>query len=176
MKENIQIALLAFLSVLMVYDVFIKDDGPTSARQRAMADRSSNITKTPVNNNFAANNAQPQQAKPQPATPPKPATEMKFTAMSHDFGQINQDTENTHVFEFVNNGENPLIIENAKGSCGCTVPEYPRNPIAPGEKGEIKVVYKPGKQKGKQNKTVTITANTEPKTTRLSISADVQEG
>ena len=95
--------------------------------------------------------------------------------MAHDFGKINQDTENKKIFTFTNTGTEPLVISNAVGSCGCTVPSYPKEPIAPGKTGEIEVVYKPGKQKGVQSKTVTITANTEPKTTRLSISADVQE-
>jgi len=62
------------------------------------------------------------------------------------------------------------------GSCGCTVPDYPKHPIAPGESGELKIEYKPGKQEGKQNKTVTVTANTEPSQTVLRISADVQKG
>jgi hypothetical protein len=68
-----------------------------------------------------------------------------------------------------------LVISNAVGSCGCTVPEYPKHPIAPGETGEINVVYKPGKQEGQQNKTVTVTANTEPAQTVLRILADVQK-
>lgn len=102
-----------------------------------------------------------------------PSTEMTFATPSHDFGTIPQDSENRHVFTFTNSGNEPLIIENAKGSCGCTVPQYPKEPIAPGETGEIEVVYKPGKQKNKQTKTVTITANTEPRTTTLTISANV---
>lgn len=104
-----------------------------------------------------------------------PITSVSFATPTHDFGTIKQDTENPHTFTFTNTGTEPLIIENAKGSCGCTVPQYPKEPIAPGESGEIQVVYKPGKQKNKQTKTVTITANTEPRTTTLTITADVQE-
>ncbi|MCB0401790.1 MAG: DUF1573 domain-containing protein [Flavobacteriales bacterium] len=94
--------------------------------------------------------------------------------MAHDFGTIDQDTKNTKVFKFTNTGKEPLIIEDAKGSCGCTVPTYPKEPIKPGETGEIEVAYSPGKQSGAQTKTVTITANTEPITTTLNISANVQ--
>ena len=68
-----------------------------------------------------------------------------------------------------------MIIQDAKGSCGCTVPKYPKNPVAPGETGEIEVVYKPGTQKGNQMKTVTLVANTEPSQTVLKISASVEE-
>jgi hypothetical protein len=104
-----------------------------------------------------------------------PRTSVKFDNMNHDFGTIYQDSENKKVFTFTNTGSEPLIIENAKGSCGCTVPKYPKEPIAPGQTGEIEVVYKPGKQKNKQTKNVTITANTTPANTVLTISADVLE-
>jgi len=107
------------------------------------------------------------------ATPTGPLTSMVFDEMNFDYGEIKQDSENEHIFKFTNTGSEPLVISKAKGSCGCTVPEYPDYPIQPGETDEIKVVYKPGKQKDKQSKTVTITANTEPSTTVLRISANV---
>jgi hypothetical protein len=100
---------------------------------------------------------------------------MSFGSNSHDFGSIGQDTDNKKIFTFTNTGSEPLIIENAKGSCGCTVPKYPKEPIVPGGTGEIEVVYKPGKQKNKQTKNITITANTSPSNTVLTITADVQE-
>lgn len=102
-----------------------------------------------------------------------PKTNIKFTEMEHDFGTIEQDSRNPKTFTFTNTGENPLIISDATGSCGCTVPKYPREPIPPGGTGEIEVVYSPGKQKNQQTKTVTITANTEPATTVLRITANV---
>ena len=104
-----------------------------------------------------------------------PKTVMNFKNMDHDFGTILQDSENKHVFEFTNSGKEPLIIESAKGSCGCTVPNYPKEPIPPGGTGQIEVVYKPGKQENLQNKTVTVVANTEPKQTTLRIKANVQK-
>ena len=79
------------------------------------------------------------------------------------------------MFKFTNTGTEPLLITNARGSCGCTVPQYPTEPIAPGATSEIKVVYKPGKQKGNQTKYVTVTANTEPAQSRLQITANVEE-
>ena len=80
-----------------------------------------------------------------------------------------------NIFEFTNTGNEPLIIQDAKGSCGCTVPKYPKEPIAPGATGEIEVEYKPGTQKGNQTKAVTLTANTQPEQTVLQITAMVEE-
>jgi hypothetical protein len=100
-------------------------------------------------------------------------TTVSFAKSEHDFGKVMSTSENTYKFAFTNTGTEPLIIENAQGSCGCTVPEYPKAPIPPGGTGEIKVVYKPNGQSGAQQKTVTVTANTQPPQTVLQIKADV---
>ncbi|MES2628982.1 MAG: DUF1573 domain-containing protein [Bacteroidota bacterium] len=102
-----------------------------------------------------------------------PTTTISFNEIDHNFGKVMQESENKKVFTFTNTGTEPLTIANAVGSCGCTIPTYPKEPIAPGKTGEIVVVYKPGQQKGSQTKTITITANTEPLTTMLMIRADV---
>jgi len=104
-----------------------------------------------------------------------PKTSISFNKMEHDFGNVKQDTENKHIFKFTNTGSEPLIIKSATGSCGCTVPTYPKEPIAPGATGNIEVVYSPGKQVAQQNKTVSIVANTEPSTIVLNIKANVLE-
>ncbi|MBL0125930.1 MAG: DUF1573 domain-containing protein [Flavobacteriales bacterium] len=80
---------------------------------------------------------------------------------------MKQDTKNKYVFVFTNTGKEPLIIESATGSCGCTVPSYPKAPIAPGATGQTEVEYSPGKQENAQQKTVKVVANTEPKETEL---------
>ncbi len=102
-----------------------------------------------------------------------PKTKIEFAEMTHDFGTIDEGDKVSHVFKFTNAGEEPLIINSAKGSCGCTVPEWPRDPIAPGGEGEIKVEFNSKGKKNKQTKTVTINANTDPNPTRLTIKADV---
>jgi hypothetical protein len=107
------------------------------------------------------------------APPARPTTTLEFVAMEHDFGDIYQGSENPHVFRFTNTGTEPLVIENAKGSCGCTVPFYAKDPILPGEESEIHVVYKPGKQQGPQTKSVTLMANTATGTTILRLKANV---
>lgn len=97
---------------------------------------------------------------------------MTFAETSHDFGTIEQGTPVEHRFEFTNTGESDLVIVDAKSSCGCTVPEYPKAPIAPGEKGELLVKFN-GSGKNQVSKTVTITANTEKGKEMLSIKAFV---
>lgn len=109
----------------------------------------------------------------QESQPSGPVTSISFKKMNHDFGKVKQNSENVHWFEFTNKGKEPLIISNAQASCGCTVPEYPKEPIPPGGKGKIKVVYSPGTQEGQQSKTVTVTANTQPPQTLLTITANV---
>lgn len=109
-------------------------------------------------------------ADPVPGGPP---AQVRFESMAHDFGQVPQGSENPFVFRFKNTSDIPLVISNAVGSCGCTVPFYAKDPIPPGAESEIHVVYKPGKQQGHQSKTVTITANTDPRQTLLSITAEV---
>ncbi len=78
---------------------------------------------------------------------------------THDFQQIQQGVPVTAEFEFTNIGDTPLIITQAKGSCGCTVPSYPKEPIAPGQTGTIKAQFNAASV-GVFNKTVTLTANT----------------
>jgi hypothetical protein len=171
MSENLKNALLVVITIATLANtvILLGDDSSVSYERTPIT--------TPTNiSNAAANPA----AQPvQPATVIEnvgPKTVIEFTEMEHNFGTIDQNTTNPKTFSFTNTGDEPLIISDAKGSCGCTVPDYPRQPIQPGETGEINVVYKPGSQVNKQTKTVTITANTEPATTVLRISADVTPG
>jgi len=96
-----------------------------------------------------------------------------FNNLSHDFGLIKQGELLTHKFVFINTGEKDLIISNAKASCGCTVPNWPKEPIAPNEKKEIEVTFNSAGRSGKQSKTVTLVSNTVPNTTVLTITADI---
>lgn len=101
-------------------------------------------------------------------------TSLTWNKMEHDFGKVKKDSQNNYEFTFKNTGSNPLIINSAKGSCGCTVPEYPKEPVMPGEEGKILVTYTAGSTAGETEKLVTIDANTEPRTTTLKIKANVQ--
>jgi len=84
--------------------------------------------------------------------------EVSFKKEVHDFGKLQQHGDASTEFVFTNTGTEPLIISNARGSCGCTVPEWPREPIAPGASAAIKVKYD-SKRIGPINKSVTITSN-----------------
>ena len=85
---------------------------------------------------------------------------MTFEEQEFDFGTIDQGTNVEHVFKFTNTGKAPLVIVDAKSSCGCTVPSFTKDPVAPGESGELLVKFN-GSGKNQVSKTVTITANTE---------------
>lgn len=102
---------------------------------------------------------------------------MKFKNDKHEFGNVEVNSENKYSFAFTNSGTEPLKISNAKGSCGCTVPNWPKEPILPGQSGNIDVVFRPSKgQAGsKQTKTVTVSANTSPENTILKITAFVNK-
>tara|TARA_B100001287_G_scaffold95544_1_gene80265 strand:- start:33 stop:500 length:468 start_codon:yes stop_codon:yes gene_type:complete len=96
-----------------------------------------------------------------------------FQEEEHNFGDINDGDIVSHTFKFTNSGEAPLIISKATAACGCTVPQWPRQPIPVGGSGEIKVQFDSSNKPGMQNKVVTITANTESKVKKLLIRAQV---
>ncbi|GAB3896578.1 DUF1573 domain-containing protein [Spirosoma agri] len=89
----------------------------------------------------------------------------------HDFGALTEGDTVEHVFKFTNTGEFPLIINNITVSCGCTTPEWPREPVAPGASSSIRVRFNSRGKSGEQNKTVTVIANTDPAMTDLQFRA-----
>lgn len=99
--------------------------------------------------------------------------QFEFKETTHDFGTITEGEVVEHVFTFTNTGDAPLVIQSTSASCGCTTPSYSREPVAPGETGEVQVKFNSQSRPGVQNKTVTITANTDPSVTRLFIKTNV---
>ena len=100
---------------------------------------------------------------------------MSFDKTLHDFGTIQEGETVETVFTFTNSGKSDLIIVDARGSCGCTVPEYPKNtPIPPGESGKIRVSFDSSNKPNMQQKTVTISANTDSGRETIRIKALVQ--
>ena len=97
----------------------------------------------------------------------------KFDKTEHDFGTINEGDVVETVFSFTNVGKSELIITSAKGSCGCTVPEWPKEPIMPGEAGEIKVKFNSYRKPNLQQKQITLRTNTEGGKEVLKIRAQV---
>ena len=98
---------------------------------------------------------------------------MQFEKESHDFGVIPAKGAVKTEFEFVNTGNAPLVIFDATADCGCTRPEFPKNPIAPGKKGKIKVTFIPVGYRGGFVKNVKVKSNSKPKTKVLKISGTV---
>ena len=92
---------------------------------------------------------------------------------SYDFGDIIQGESVTHDFIIKNIGNDKLLINSAKGSCGCTVPVWPKEPILEGEESTIKVTFNSVGKKGRQNKTVTLVTNAIPNTKVITINGNV---
>ena len=102
-----------------------------------------------------------------------PTTSIQFSESEFDFGTIEQGEVVTHEYKFKNTGNEPLLINSARGSCGCTVPDWPKEPIPPGEEGVLAVKFDSKGKSGKQNKKVTITANTNPQQTFIYILGNI---
>lgn len=190
-KENLKIGLLAFIAIGIVLNSFMlfsHNNGGGGTVQKQMPNKEAPKSNAAAGKANTSSSISPTSAKPgqdqaqkaknnKSSEPERPTTSVEFEKYEHDFGKIQQKTDNKHTFSFTNTGENPLIIKKAKGSCGCTVPSYPKDPIPPGEKGDIDVNYKPTKrQTGNQTKTVTVTANTSPKQQVLKVKANVEKG
>lgn len=109
----------------------------------------------------------------QPAAPAGPTTAIQFTETEFNFGKVKSGEKVQHDYVFKNTGKEPLIISNAKGSCGCTVPDWPKEPIPVGGSGKIKVEFDSKGKSGNQTKQVTITANTDPPQTIIYIKGEV---
>lgn len=99
--------------------------------------------------------------------------EIKFEEEEHDFGRITQGEKVSYAFKFKNIGKGNLIIASAAGSCGCTVPEFPKEPVLPGQEGKINVVFNSEGKSGIQEKTITVVTNCEPSTRVIRIKTDV---
>lgn len=191
MSNNVKVGLMGLLALGLIgfgYVLWDKSDKATqdnvqkieAGQVDANADKAKLNTLSPNDPNAEAKKKELAQEKAKKeknapiVDPDMPKTKMTFEKKEHDYGKVEQKTENEYIFKFTNSGTNPLLISKAKGSCGCTVPNYPKEPIAPGDEGEIRVVYSSRTAKGNQTKTVTVWANTEPEQTQLRISADVQ--
>jgi len=105
--------------------------------------------------------------------PTGPLTSIEFAETKHEYGAIEQGEKAAHTFTFKNTGNEPLVLSNVKPSCGCTTPSWTKEPIAPGETGSIDVEFDSKGKSGNQTKTVTVTANTEPAKTVLTIAGEV---
>lgn len=107
------------------------------------------------------------------ATAPASTADIKLDKLEHDYGTIKQGGNGECEFKFVNNGKEPLVITNCQGSCGCTVPQCPKEPILPGKAGVIKVKYDTNRP-GQIYKTVTVNSNAKSGNVVLTIKGNVE--
>jgi hypothetical protein len=181
-SQQILIGVLGLVAVLVVLNLFGAFDGilggGTASSEEARTELNTPQQQVVGQDNNAQNLVQPQNAQ-QPQQPQQaveasgPLTTIEFEKIEHDFGTIKSGDVVDYTFKFTNTGDEPLIIKNAKGSCGCTVPQWPKEPIAPGEGGEIEVEFKSKGKSGIQAKKVTIDANVPGGKTFLTIKANV---
>lgn len=137
------------IKVVYIIAIFVVSVGMTSCGSNSERDTlSPDLVKNPATASEKKSDAQ--------------LANMTFSNSEQDFGSIVQGQSITKLYSFTNNSEVDLIISSANGSCGCTIPKWPKKPIKPGQKGEIEVVFNSTGKKGKQNKKVYITANTSP--------------
>jgi hypothetical protein len=100
---------------------------------------------------------------------------IKFEKETHDFGKIKEENGSvTYTFKFLNDGSTPLVIQNVRPSCGCTTPDWSKEPVLPGKTGFIKAVFNPRNRPGAFNKSLTVTTNAEPAMSRLYIKGIVE--
>jgi archaellum component FlaG (FlaF/FlaG flagellin family) len=107
------------------------------------------------------------------ADPDAPKVEVEKAV--YEFGEIKQGEKVSYTFKFKNIGKTPLIITNASATCGCTQPEYQKEPIKPGEEGTIQVTFNSAGKEGLQDKVVTITSNANPAFEQLHLVGNVKK-
>jgi len=172
MNKKTSLSVLGFSALLFSAVTFTSCGEGNSQEFRNVSDTATDVK------NDVTKKAEKVEKRAKDATPEFSGPVTSYTANEemHDFGEVENGSQNPFTFVLTNTGDSPLIIEKAKGSCSCTVPKKPEDPIMPGETGEIEVTFKPKpSQAGKDiTQVVTITANTEPRDTKLRIKAKVQ--
>ncbi|MEL7119020.1 MAG: DUF1573 domain-containing protein [Bacteroidota bacterium] len=155
-------------SLVLVAALTACQTGDKQVRESALNDITSEAPQSPNTvqpvTNEAVNNS---------SIPEGPTTTVAFEEERFDFGEVNEGEVVSHLYTFKNTGSEPLIISRAKGSCGCTVPKYTTDPIAPGEEGSMVVEFNTRGKRGRKSQKVTITANTNPPQTFIYIEGNV---
>lgn len=107
------------------------------------------------------------------ASPDMPVTTVSFEEESHNFGKIKDGDKVQHVFKFKNTGTEKLVVKNVKPSCGCTTPDWTKEPVEPGGEGYINIEFDSSGKVGTQNKSVTVELNTAEKVKTLTFTGEV---
>lgn len=106
-------------------------------------------------------------------TPAQDLGEIEFEKLSQEFGDIKQGQVVNATFKFKNKGKSPIILSNVQTTCGCTVPQWTRDPIAPGKTAEINATFNSSGKMGQQNKVITVFSNAKNSQTQVSIVCNV---
>ncbi len=162
MLTKIKLGFLAVFAIALMASCGSGDSEVKDAARQSVTPTTATTPTTPEAPNAAA-----------PAAPTGPTTTINFAEQTFDFGKVDAGEKVSHTYSFENTGSEPLIISNAKGSCGCTVPNWPKEPIPVGGTGEITVVFDSKNKKGPKNQKVTITANTDPPQTFIYMKGEV---
>src|SRR4051812_34157980 len=156
MKKTI----LAIAAFLFAAGVYAQDKAVAPKQQPKAASATQTAPKAVAPQPASSTPASATQTAAPAAAPENPnAAEFKFDVEEYNFGTIKQGDKVTYEFKFTNSGKDALVISEAHGSCGCTVPQWPKEPIAKGGKGNIHVEFNSAGKQGMQDKTVTITSN-----------------
>lgn len=144
------------------------------AAEKRIAELESRLAQLESGKSAAAAPAQPAATTPAADVKPEgPLPAMTFEKVDHDFGTIAEGPKVTYTYKLKNTGQAPLIIQSAQPSCGCTVPKWSQEPIPVGGTGFVTAEFDTNGKAGVNNKTITVTANTWPKTTVLHFKAMV---
>lgn len=176
MKKQGLILASALMMFVLTLTVACKSDSAADAETATTENTDATAVNTDANAPMTLDpNSQPTIEAGAEAVPSGPTTNITITnGIEHDYGTVDAGVKVKHTFKFKNTGSEPLVISNCKGSCGCTVPKCPTEPIAPGGEGEIPVEFDSKGKNGPDSKTVTITANTNPAQTLLTIKGNVK--
>ena len=174
--KNLFAALIVVLSLTMIACQGDADDARAKARESlATTAEGTEAAGSQGTLTQSSTPVQPGTLTAENQPPAGPTTTMTFEHSDFDFGSVKEGEKVKHTYKFKNTGSEPLIISSAKGSCGCTVPKWPSEPIAPGATGQIDVEFDSKGKPGKQTKRVTVNANTVPAQTFLNISGNVEK-
>jgi len=144
--------------------------------EKRIAELESRLAQLENNKGTTANSTVPAPDATTPVQEEKPEGPLPvvgFENVDHDFGTINEGQKVSYTYKFKNTGQAPLIIQNAQPSCGCTVPQWSKEPVPVGGTGYVTAEFDSSGKPGINNKTITVTANTWPKTTTLRFKAMV---
>ncbi|MFN7326384.1 MAG: DUF1573 domain-containing protein [Chitinophagales bacterium] len=171
-NRKIQIGLVSLIALLLIANLF--GGGFTKWFGKSEADRIREAAASGMVNTEATSGNIPGTNVNQTPAPTGPVTTIRYDKDKYEFGVVDEGEVVKHAFKFTNTGSEPLVINNCKGSCGCTVPTWPHEPIPPGGTGEIMVEFNTKGKPGNQSKRVTVTANTVPTDTYLEVAGEVR--